>query len=66
MAKEASRAIDSASFSQRREEFIACLDDILDLLSDPAMYSEYEADRAKAFLPGKRMLFEEDLLALWP
>lgn len=59
----ASQAIQTQRLLERRTEFAADLEDLLELLSDESMSAEIESDKAKAFLPGKRMLFEEDLLA---
>lgn len=55
--------ITTALFSQLKEDFQYSLEDFLELLSDERMLANKEEDKAKAFLPGKRMLFEEDLLA---
>ena len=56
------RTISTPLFSQRLSQREEDLEEILDLVAIYPM-EEYESDKAKAFLPGKRMLFEEDLLA---
>ena len=45
-------------------DFKLLLEDIKDLSFDSSMYNDVEADKAKANLPGKPFLFEDQLLVI--
>ena len=62
---ESGSIISTPNFSRRYFHMKTDLEEFLDVVAIYPM-DEYEADRAKAFLHGKRMLFDEDLLAVWP